>query len=527
MEILIIDDDLYSIQGVRDGVHWAELGIAIQREARSAAEARDILKREKVDICLCDIEMPDEDGLSLLAWMNEHSPQTLTIFYSCHADFLYAQKALEYRAFDYILKPSSYVEIEKTLKKAILKLTDEQFRQFQQDVTLRRSQASGEKFFTALLDGAIPPTPREISRAISYKSVFLDENALRLPVLISIRNWAHLLQNWVQIDIEFIIKNLAEELYQLPEIHDIVVFPYQQRFYLVMLTSQSSITQQSLYLPSQRLLHVLQEHTGAEALCCLGEAVPLANLPELVRELIRRMRHFSGGSHVLMLAKEEDSTEQSIEEPILEQWRDLLLSEKGEELQKSVGQVFAGSNFINDYRLEQFYTQYTHMIFNLLKSKDIPYTHLIEREDFLKLKRRATWSSEDLEQYIQFVNAFILHILEHLHNSVGTVERVKQMIAERIGEELTRENLAQEIFLNPDYLSRIFKKETGMSLTEYILSVRMAKAKELLAMPGMSISMVAYQTGYTSLPYFCKVFKRETGVTPGQYKQSLEKYMRN
>ena len=98
----------------------------------------------------------------------------------------------------------------------------------------------------------------------------------------------------------------------------------------------------------------------------------------------------------------------------------------------------------------------------------------------------------------------------------------KTYIETHFKEELTRESLASEVFMNPDYLSKLFKKNTGSSLMDYVTKVRIERAKELLERTVLTISEIAIETGYSNTAYFTKMFKKYTnGVTPREYRKGL------
>lgn len=76
MKILVVDDQPDVVAGILDGVNWRALHVEKAYSALSAAEAKDLLLREKIDILLCDIEMPGESGLSLVAWLQKQDRET-------------------------------------------------------------------------------------------------------------------------------------------------------------------------------------------------------------------------------------------------------------------------------------------------------------------------------------------------------------------------------------------------------------------------------------------------------------------
>lgn len=99
------------------------------------------------------------------------------------------------------------------------------------------------------------------------------------------------------------------------------------------------------------------------------------------------------------------------------------------------------------------------------------------------------------------------------------VELIKEIIRKEHVKELNLEELSQKVFLNPKYLSRIFKNETGISITNYLIYVRMEIAKQLLREnPEMKIYEVASHVGYADSVFFNKIFKRLVGITPLEYK---------
>lgn len=85
--------------------------------------------------------------------------------------------------------------------------------------------------------------------------------------------------------------------------------------------------------------------------------------------------------------------------------------------------------------------------------------------------------------------------------------------------ELCRLTIAEEVHMNPDYVSHTFSTRTGMSLSSYIMDERMSTAKNLLATTGYSIQQICDQTGFTNISYFYRQFKKNCNVTPQQYRE--------
>ena len=119
MKLLIVDDEIWAIQGILDGVNWDKLGFDEVLTACSYAQAVSAMQSASIDVLLSDIEMPDESGLELVAYANAHSPGTACIILSCHDEFDYAQQAVKLNYLAYVLKPVYYETLTEILKKAM------------------------------------------------------------------------------------------------------------------------------------------------------------------------------------------------------------------------------------------------------------------------------------------------------------------------------------------------------------------------------------------------------------------------
>lgn len=100
------------------------------------------------------------------------------------------------------------------------------------------------------------------------------------------------------------------------------------------------------------------------------------------------------------------------------------------------------------------------------------------------------------------------------------ISHVKAYIEENLDCEISRTEIAEAVHLHPDYLSHFFKEKTGLSISDYINEVRMEHAKTLLLTTEDPVSSIAFQSGYTNIAYFSKIFKRATGMTPTKYRQT-------
>lgn len=122
--ILIVDDEELAIRGIERGVHWERLKIDKVFKTHTFETAKRILKVHPIHILLSDIELAGDSGIELVRWAREEFPDLVCIFFTCHAEFGYAQEAIKLGAVDYLLKPIPYEQLEKLLEKTIEQLEE-------------------------------------------------------------------------------------------------------------------------------------------------------------------------------------------------------------------------------------------------------------------------------------------------------------------------------------------------------------------------------------------------------------------
>lgn len=99
------------------------------------------------------------------------------------------------------------------------------------------------------------------------------------------------------------------------------------------------------------------------------------------------------------------------------------------------------------------------------------------------------------------------------------VLRAKAYIDTHYAENISLASLAEQVHINPAYLSTLFKSETGVNYLDYLTAVRIDKAKQLLAAGNMNLSQISDAIGYGSTRYFSKLFEAQTGLRPGEYRR--------
>ncbi len=142
---------------------------------------------------------------------------------------------------------------------------------------------------------------------------------------------------------------------------------------------------------------------------------------------------------------------------------------------------------------------------------------------YLEHYTMANQSIEGLYRFLEYVSDYNLHLLEQHPPGKGISKNIIRYIRENIDKELTRESIAGQFYMSKGYLANVFKKETRKSLVDYINEEKINKAKELLVMTPMPVSVVAQEVGINNFSYFSRLFKKLAGVSPQNYRNGRQK----
>lgn len=139
-------------------------------------------------------------------------------------------------------------------------------------------------------------------------------------------------------------------------------------------------------------------------------------------------------------------------------------------------------------------------------------------EESLRLAEAASRSLTDLERWLAHV---IMKAVNTTHPSSisDVIERATRYIVSNLDQNLSRETTANHVYLHPDYLTRLFKKELCCTIPEYILQERIKLARQLLIHSELPVSAVAMATGYSNFSHFAKLFKAQSGLSPIEFRQ--------
>lgn len=150
---------------------------------------------------------------------------------------------------------------------------------------------------------------------------------------------------------------------------------------------------------------------------------------------------------------------------------------------------------------------------------EIEYLADLHDYDQSDLLESALVSLEDFMRRVEITREVIVDYVERNGPNINPVNKTKKYIDNHISEEITMNEIAKNVHLNSDYLTRVFRKEVGVSITRYIIIRKMDRARQFLLETDKSIGEIAREVGYFNYSSFYKTFIKLVGMSPQAFKK--------
>ncbi|MDR6880891.1 response regulator [Bacillus sp. 3255] len=536
IRMLIVDDEEVITDGLFDVFSQLNLNLDLYK-AYSGEEALDWMNTTRVDIVLSDIRMPGMDGLELMRNIRSSWQHCKIIFLTGYNDFDYVYQAIQTPGVSYLLKSEEYDVIIQAVTDAIYELENslkfhDLIKRSSEKLSTLETLAQGN-YFRYLLQGTREAEALETD--FRKLGIALDP---AMPVLVAVGDLQRTnMHNSFAENQEaaLAVKFLAEKF--LAERTDSlgIIDHYGSLVWLVQPKHAGgaieAYTRTVSFLEGQfeLLQRACHESLG------ITFAITLSSDPcdwKRLSEIYDRMRgeqHWRAGDGSQMIQTVNlDTIETSANSRTLRDKADSLAIylENGNregflQLFKELTETaFDERGNGGPFALELYYTIALFFLsyVNRWELHDrVGTTGLMQRD------RHSSWqdSFDFLKQTA--VSLFDLRLSVERNRAAEVIEKVRSYIEEHLGEDLSLVRLASVIHFNPSYLSRLFKQESGVNLSEYIDEIRIEKAKMLLKRDELKIAEVGAQVGYETPHSFTRFFKKSTGVTPVEYRETVRK----
>lgn len=535
LKLFIVDDEPDTREGLRYYFDWAKYNIEVIGEADDGIPALESILKDKPDIILTDVRMPDMDGIELANKLRELQSDIKIIFISGYDDVAYLRSALKLDAVDYILKPVDLNELSSVIEKVINLINeqnDEKKLIYEMNLKLMESMPTlREKFFMTLVRDGIDNS-EDIDERIKFLELKLPSEADYCVFVLSVDDKADRIYSISEKDkqlVSFSVINICDEL--VNKVLNGYTFENRKGEYVCILWLNQEEDEDKLYTLISDIKDSLLMYLKLSV--TIGVGLTVNGLKNVVKSYSIA---FENVNQKLFLGKNKIITMDSLETmenyvykfdfSKLQQLVNILKSSDKEKIISSIEDIFMEISKYNNGNRGYCLNICLQLI--LTASRQLMELKITINEK--RFNEEESWKHllelETLQDMKLFITEYFLTVsrfIEETRNkkSRNVIDQIKDVIHKGFSNNITVNEIAKEVFLSTTYLCMIFKQETGQTVNDYVTKVRIEKAKELLIDPKNKLYDICYQIGYTEPGYFSKIFKKHTGLSPTEYREKI------
>ena len=518
IKVFLVDDEIAIRENLRNSFPWEAEGFQLVGEAPDGEMALPMIRDLETDVLLTDIRMPFMDGIRLCEEVQRTMPWVERIILSGYDDFSYAQRAISLGVREYLLKPVTPDELRQALNRVRLQI-EEKRHDRERLSALTRRVTTGNRF---LLD-------KLLASLFTDEGDLADDDALlgqmrSLGVDLSAGCYA-------VIDISFDAEGeertaCRAALNGLAEISGGRVFvcsaPHGAR--ALVLGDSHAETEERAYSFAESAIHLPELIPQRQLLLTIGETVDDFHAIRSSMKSARHIRHLqrAGGQKGRRIA----GANEILNEP--KSLSEAELSPLYERLQQTperdVEAILTEYTATMDPALALGYLRVAALLAAqrmIHEAGGNPKEVLQEREITEALRTEGEAGFHCLADLLR--KAMRYRDASGTAQSSSTVSIARAYLSAHFSDpNLMLQDVADTVHMSQSHFSTLFSQETGLTFTRYLTALRIGKAKELLATTQLRTSQIAFSVGYNDAHYFSYLFKKNTGLTPSEYRRGPE-----
>ncbi|MBM7570303.1 response regulator transcription factor [Aquibacillus albus] len=524
-KVLLVDDEVFVCKGLRGLIDWEEIGFEICGEANNGEDAFSLIMEIKPDVVITDIKMPAIDGLQLIKSVKQNLDKDIIfIIISGYNDFSYAQQAVRYGVFDFILKPIDNTELEVIMEKLRKKLEADHIE------NSRKEKMVFEQLMVQLLDGSMKESEaRELSQKLK-----IDTNDYFYYVILEMNN-IYTMENTStsKENSHFFKKIINDTLLSLTKTSQ-PIHIYEQQDHAIGLLITSN------YLDSfngdievfvDELKRKLKQKTDRQITICVGakvlEVLSLKQSYETANS-VRGYKYIRAKQETILYSEVENIpvTYNELDKSIYLSLMEHIEEKNIPKIKQLISDIFYEFE-TNKFKPAVIYTTINRFVHNVIQTinkmggnegqiPSLPVMIKWERYNLTKEELKNLFSIFILE------GATIIQDLRK-ENIKGDIYKIKDYVDKNFHKNISLKSIANEFYMNPVYMGQLFKKTFGIYFKEYLLKLRITESKKLLRQTDARIYEVAEKVGFGSTDYFITQFEKITNATPTEYRNKLLK----
>lgn len=523
--LLIVDDDRAIVDEIKNNIQWQDFGIQEVYTAYNVAGAKKILSMTIVDIIISDIEMPMETGLDLLKWVRTEKYKSEFLFLTCHEDFTFAKEAVNYGADAYLTKPFDagvmYLNIQKIVTGLQHKKDMEKNSDYGEWLAQKHSFVKLD-FWKAVLNGELMDQQILVKES-ERRHIDIKKNKKYRLVYSKLNNTDTDIDQYGKDVFEYILEGMQSEVLTEKIDNESVIkfYTYDVLSFVVVCEEENATI---LKEKCEELAVNYKQYFQATFTCCISDLYDINELRE-ARLRLKALFDANVGRHGTIFYEKdvEITTPEQMEILDLVYVTELVEDKSLDLILRYLKSVFIDLSECKQLNVQSLYLikqEITQVVYADLLNKGIQATKIFYDNQAIRFAERATDSAVDMIRWSKYLLEHAFSFEEEVEKALSLVDQINGYIHEHYNENITRNEIAEVFYLTPEYLGKLYKKKTGISLKNYINEHRVALAKEKLRTENMSISDIAESVGFDNFSYFSTLFKKITGQSPKDYREA-------
>lgn len=532
-KVMIVDDEVYITVLISKLVNWSEFGMKIEEICHSGEEAYQRAQTEKFDLIILDVRMPGIDGISLMEKLRSTYQETRFIVISGHRSFDFVRGAMQNDAEDYLLKPINRDELASVLRRTKEKLDSKRNDREQLMRTNRERERMDMSLHCHALEYMMNANQSDNAPDLDYLknhfNVYLDKKCFLTAMFVFDRLPA---ENWTMDEtlISTISDVLNEKMTGVA--HEIL-FTLQHNTMPVLINYEEGRLEEALgaLRASQLRMNEILDHLEHSVVTlCIGYAFHLmSDLMDSFSAVNKCAAARISLGIGECISESDVPRNEGVVDTLFAGYAQLIYdaihSFRIESLTHYVREMLANADALRNedalicWKLARRVLQ---MMYEYLQSLEL--LSETSYDQFCESAKSRLYSAYTSQMMIRVILDFIkdkLEVYESQQMSGNRAEiRISELyIREHYMDAISLSDVASIVNYNPIYFSMTFKRETGIGFSDYLTQVRIREARKLLKDVSLTVSDVAARCGFENAKYFSQVFRKNVGITPTEYRK--------
>lgn len=534
--MLIVEDEEIEREGLRDLFDWKSMGIEVVGAVESGEDAIEFALKHEFDILFTDIKLTGMLGLELAKYLIEQNPNLKVIISSGYRNFEYAKTAVDIDAYGYLSKPVDIEELQQVVTK-VLNTCKYENKEWLEKERLKKLVNDSipflkSNFFNYLLHYSL--SENVINENLQFFNIpFVPGQYIALALEIDdFENYKAIDE---QDDMYIRTFEILEHINNFKS--DITGIPFQisiGKFCIIL--NDSGEADRNLH---ERVLnYAIELQKKINDACKLNITIgigkftsKLSDIKNSYREACKSVdyKFFMGTNQIInyldIRCEDKENSGLDVEEIEKKILSGIELCDRNS-LNINIEVLFEhlkSKNLNSNTYVRNVCISLLSRVSILLIDMHESYGKIFGKEALIWEKVTRFDNLFDIRQWIKNIfNTVLDYLMERKEgNNKKIIKEILKAIEENYSKNLTITDISNEVYLSPNYIGIIFKKEIGETFTDYLVKFRLEKARKMLKETNLKVYQIGSMVGYSNISYFCTIFKSYLGVSPSEYREKV------